>query len=258
MSSFRSRPALPRGRPQARTAWTEADGYLGMVGRHGHAYHRHLAVPAVLKLLDVPRGARVLDLGCGPGVLAPHLHRRGLQVTGLDASPAMIAQARRLHGAAGTFVLGDARRLPPALRRAPFGGAVFLFSLQDMDPLGPVLREAGSVLRPGGVLVAVLTQPCFRVPRASGWARDPARGLYARQVSRYLTPFSAPAQGSASTTFHRPLGEYVAALAEAGLWVDALRELAPTPALRRQLGEDRPHNADLPALLALRAARLRG
>src|SRR6187401_2434871 len=36
------------------------------------------------------------DMGCGPGQVAQYLHERGVQVTGIDLSPAMIERARRL------------------------------------------------------------------------------------------------------------------------------------------------------------------
>ena len=43
----------------------------------------------------LPSGAAVLDLGCGPGFpVAAHMAERGLRVTGVDSSPAMIALCR--------------------------------------------------------------------------------------------------------------------------------------------------------------------
>jgi SAM-dependent methyltransferase len=41
-----------------------------------------------------PDGARVLEVGCGPGHLSTRLARHGFDVTGLDLDPAMIARAR--------------------------------------------------------------------------------------------------------------------------------------------------------------------
>src|SRR4051812_37672307 len=44
----------------------------------------------------LPKGARVLDLGCGSGSpVAQHLAKSGLQVTGVDSSPTMISLCRQ-------------------------------------------------------------------------------------------------------------------------------------------------------------------
>ncbi|MCM0677024.1 class I SAM-dependent methyltransferase [Micromonospora phytophila] len=42
-------------------------------------------------------GGPVADVGCGPGRVTGHLHGLGLDVFGIDLSPAMVAQARRSH-----------------------------------------------------------------------------------------------------------------------------------------------------------------
>lgn len=244
-------------RSPRRPAWDAADWYVGMAGAHGHAYHRHLALPALFELLDARPGERVLDLGCGPGVPATPLAQLGAHYTGLDASPRMVAQARRLHGRAGRFVVGDARDLRGSLGQVPpFDAAFFLFSLQDMDDVPAALLEAARVLRPGGRLVAVLTHPCFRVPRQSGWGWDERRQLRYRRVDRYLSPLAVPSgpPGARTRSFHRPLQDYVNALFAAGLRLEVLRELAPSAALQRQLG-GAPGNPDIPALLAWRARK---
>ena len=244
----------PRRRPApAATSWDDAGWYLGMVGARGHRYHRQLALPALTELLAPFPGLRLLDVGCGPGVPARLLDRHGVVYSGLDLSPRMVAQARRLHGAHGRFRVGDARHLRAECHgEAPFDAVSFLFSLQDMEPLGGILREAAGVLRPGGVLVAVLTHPCFRVPRHSGWGWDVGRKLHHRRIDRYLSPLSVPSgpAGARTTSFHRPLQDYVTALFEAGLRVEALQELAP-PSPRA----NDPANPEIPALLALRARK---
>jgi cyclopropane fatty-acyl-phospholipid synthase-like methyltransferase len=48
----------------------------------------------VWRLLDLQTGAEVLDLACGHGRIAGRLAARGARVTGLDASPAFLEQAR--------------------------------------------------------------------------------------------------------------------------------------------------------------------
>lgn len=49
---------------------------------------------AVARLLDPQRGERILDLGCGDGVLSFDLALSGAHVTGVDASPELVGAAR--------------------------------------------------------------------------------------------------------------------------------------------------------------------
>jgi trans-aconitate methyltransferase len=61
-------------------------------------YQRHAAfVPAlgasILARLDPKPGERVLDLGCGDGVLTAQIAAAGALVTGVDASPEMVTAA---------------------------------------------------------------------------------------------------------------------------------------------------------------------
>ncbi len=253
-----ARPDLPA----SRTSWDHVAGwYDGWVGGSGSRYHRSIAIPVALRLLDARPRERVLDVGCGQGVLAPHLAAAGAVCVGVDASPAMVAIARRRHGREGTFHVADAGRLDrPEVRRrlgAPFDAGIFLLSVQDMDPLETIIRSVSRVLRPQARIVLVLTHPAFRVPRHSGWTSDPSHGRVSRRVDAYLRPMAVPLDGrpgaGGTTTFHRPLSAYVSALAGEGFAVDALEEPADDPGLRGR-GEHRI-NADIPLFLALRAVR---
>ena len=68
-------------------------------------------LPVGLELLDPREGEEILDIGAGQGVLAPKVVRAGARYTGVDASPRLIEAAKRRHGRAGRFLVGDARRL---------------------------------------------------------------------------------------------------------------------------------------------------
>src|SRR5437870_5612170 len=74
-------------------------------------------VDAIVGLLRLRPGARVLDLCCGQGRHAVRLRKRGLFVAGLDISAPLLAMARdaarRTAGAQGTaWVRADVRALP--------------------------------------------------------------------------------------------------------------------------------------------------
>ena len=233
-----------------------ASWYDGMVGGSGSRYHRFVALPATLGLLEPQAGERILDLGAGQGVLAPSISKAGATYTGVDLSPRLVKQARRRHDERGTFLVGDARRLEGlrGLKAESFDAGVFLLSLQDMDPLDEVIASAGWALKPKARLVLFMVHPCFRVPRGSGWGFDEARKLRYRRVDRYLTPAAVPMKahkGGSTRSFHRPLQSYVEALTKEGFTVDRLLELPDDPRARKQ--EDA--NPDIPLFLALRAVR---
>ena len=254
-----------RAGPSSRDWDPVADWYTGWTGAEGSEHHRRLAIPALLELLRPEPGEHVLDVGCGPGVLAPHVARAGARYTGVDAGRRMLAFARRHHGGHGRFLLGDATRLGelPGLEAASFDAAVFLLSIQDIDPLDDALASAAWALGGGGRVVLLMTHPCFRVPRQSGWGWDPGRRLRFRRVDRYLTPLEVPMKPyggdrrGATRSYHRPLGAYVNGLAAHGLLADAVqeipthREAPPGPRARAE----RLAGREIPLFLGLRAVK---
>lgn len=106
-------------------------------------------------------GDRVLDLGCGTGALALRLARQGCQVTGVDVSPAMLAQAARRvrdEGLADQVTLRElgVAELDTAFADASFDAvtATLLFSEISPDERDYALAQARRLLRPGGWLLA--------------------------------------------------------------------------------------------------------
>jgi SAM-dependent methyltransferase len=102
-----------------------------------------------------PNGARVLEVGCGPGHLSIRLARRhGLDVTGLDLDPAMIGRARRNANRADgdeprpAFVVGDVASLP--FPDGSFDLVVSTLSMHHWADPAAGLAEIGRVTRPGG------------------------------------------------------------------------------------------------------------
>jgi ubiquinone/menaquinone biosynthesis C-methylase UbiE len=102
-----------------------------------------------------PAGARVLEVGCGPGRLSIRLARQhDLNVTGLDLDPAMIERARSNADDRGdgdqrqpSFLVGDVAAL--AFPDRSFDLVVSTMSMHHWaDPVAG-LAEIGRVLRPG-------------------------------------------------------------------------------------------------------------
>lgn len=112
----------------------------------------------LLRKIDVEGASRVLDVGCGTGVITAELADRCLgRVTGLDCDASMLDAARRTCPGA-EFVEGDAHSLP--FPDGAFDVAVCQFFLMwAQSPLAAV-KEMARVLRPGGY-AAVLAEPDY-------------------------------------------------------------------------------------------------
>jgi demethylmenaquinone methyltransferase/2-methoxy-6-polyprenyl-1,4-benzoquinol methylase len=105
-------------------------------------------------------GDQVLDVGCGTGALATMLARKGVQVTGLDVSPAMLSQAReriRAEGLASRVTLLElgAVDLDREYPTSSFDAvtSTLVFSELSDDEIDYVLAECRRILRPGGRLL---------------------------------------------------------------------------------------------------------
>ncbi len=73
------------------------------------------AIEFIATELGLTRGARILDLCCGPGRHAVELAQRGFDVVGLDINSGYIALAQQLaerEGVQATFLTGDMRAIP--------------------------------------------------------------------------------------------------------------------------------------------------
>lgn len=92
----------------------------------------------------------VLDIGCGAGFLANELARRGMTVTGFDASEESLAVAR-LHDVTKQvkYQQGDANSLPFA--HESFDVACAMDFLEHVEQPAQIVAEAARVLRPGGL-----------------------------------------------------------------------------------------------------------
>ncbi|MFW3171426.1 methyltransferase domain-containing protein [Geodermatophilus sp. CPCC 206100] len=117
---------------------------------------------AVVELLALRPGERVLDVGVGPGLLAADLARQvgsAGRVCGVDTSDSMIALAGRRAAAEGSAPIelrrADAVALPYA--DATFDVGVTTQVLEYVADVPTALAELGRVLRPGGRVLVLDT-----------------------------------------------------------------------------------------------------
>jgi SAM-dependent methyltransferase len=155
------------GAPYYRTdlAWVHHVGYAG------HVENTQRGILERLRRHGVAPGQRVLDVGCGSGLLARALLGEGYAVAGVDASPAMIELARAQAPGADF----DARHLPTRRRPGETGalppadaivstGHVLNY-LDSRDDIALALAELAAALRPGGLLAIDLMTERFAEAR---------------------------------------------------------------------------------------------
>jgi SAM-dependent methyltransferase len=113
----------------------------------------------------------VADLGCGTGRVTAYLASAGLDVTGIDLSPEMLAIARRDHP---ELRFSEGSLLELDLPDGGLAGAVAWYSIIHTPParLPEVAAELFRVLRPGGHLQLAFHVGDRRHHRTDGYGKD--------------------------------------------------------------------------------------
>lgn len=121
-------------------------------GRAARSYSQHdelqrQSAEGLLALLGETRFTQVLDAGCGPGGNSRYWREAGGQVTALDLSSDMLAEARQQQ-AAHRYLVGDIEAIP--LADAQFDLVWSHLAVQWCSSLPQALSELYRVARPGG------------------------------------------------------------------------------------------------------------
>lgn len=181
----------------------------------------------LLDRIGAARGLRILDVGCGDGVLATRLAQGGARVTGLDASADMIAAARHRAKAAGVkvdLVEGSAGDLPfPA---GHFDCVVSVATLCFVDDPRQAVREMVRVLKPGGRLILgeLGRWNLWAAPRrVKGWlGSDVWRAAHFRSRRDLLALAAGAGLQNPTVTgaiFYPPIGLAAKAMAPIDPWI---------------------------------------
>jgi 2-polyprenyl-3-methyl-5-hydroxy-6-metoxy-1,4-benzoquinol methylase len=194
---------------------------------------------AFLELVADERG-ELLDAGCGEGRLSRRLAKAGFAVVGVDAAPALLRSARE-QDPDGDYRVADVTSLPFA--DASFDVVASFMVLQDVSDHETAIREAARVLRPGGAFCVAIVHP---LTSAGDWASDDPKADYV--VENYCGTFARerPLGARTITQYHRPVADYLSAVAAGGLRLEELRELGTR---RRSPGR-------IPIFLDLRARKI--
>jgi 2-polyprenyl-3-methyl-5-hydroxy-6-metoxy-1,4-benzoquinol methylase len=142
---------------------------------------RKLRLVETLRLVPLPAGARVMEVGCGSGFAASYLRDHFGHYTGVDYSENLIEYARLYN--AGPDVDFITTNIKTFSSDEPFDMIFLIGVLHHLDEMEQVLRQLVLFLKPGGWLVANEPQPANPVIRLARFVRTKLdRGYSSEQL----------------------------------------------------------------------------
>ena len=215
--------------PQSSSWGGVADWYDNHLETDKDSYQEKVIAPNLLRLLDIKKGMRVLDLACGQGFFSRKIADKGAVVTGADIGKELIAVAQK-RSPKITFHTTPAHKLGFA-QGETFDVVIIILAIQNIENMGEVFKEAWRVLRKGGRMILVMNHPVFRIPRRSSWGFSSADKRQYRRVDGYLSQNTVPivmhpgqAKSESTVSYHRSLQDYFKSLNKSGFAVSRLEE----------------------------------
>ena len=248
------------------TSWQKVSGwYREKQGLRGSYYYRSLILPKTLKLLDLQKGERLLDLGCGQGVLERAIAKDAYYV-GIDLARDLISYAQNnSQNPKHAFYFGDITKKLPLSTTKLFDKMAIILTLQNLGSLEGLFLNIKRYLAPGGAVVMVLNHPYYRIPRQTAWEIDEANKQQYRRINRYQTYFKVPIEmnpGSTGTktltwSFHYPLWQISQAINQAGLAIFQIEEwVSDKKSVGKASQMENFARAEIPLFMALKLTQI--
>lgn len=192
------------------------------------SYHKVL-IPTLLKLVGKVKGMRIIDVGCGSGVFAAELAKRGANVVGVDPSKEMIHIANREYGSKdGIEFYSESIQRFANHTDMEFDLAVSNMSLITIEDLYGALHSISNLLKTQGKFAFNISHPYFwnqyrqyEPNEFFEYNKEHAqRGNFI--ISNDLRGLPSP-----TTHFHRPLEKYFQSLENASFIMENILEPIP-------------------------------
>lgn len=196
-------------------------------------------LPAVMSLVGVIKGKRVLDAGCGPGSHSKRLIEMGAHVTGIDISEEMVRIARKLCGDRADISQADFETAE--FRPASFDLIIASLSLMYSRDITAVIKKFSGWLKPEGRVIFSIYHPIRFFQKVENFDFSKKRKLWIHLEGCDVTVFN----------YYHPLEKYFDALRENRLEVSKFIE----PVLSRRYKGWPEDNYRIPRSIVIEAKK---
>jgi ubiquinone/menaquinone biosynthesis C-methylase UbiE len=216
--------------PAENTSWGGvAEWYDNHLETNKDSFQEQVIGPNLIRVLDIKKDMRILDLACGQGFFSRKFAAKGATVVGADISKELIEAAIK-RSSKIEFHATPADKLSFA-KSETFDAVTIVLAIQNIENMLGVFQEASRVLKPGGRMILVLNHPLFRIPKRSSWGFDENQNTQYRRIDAYLSSTTSkilmhPGQAASEATisYHRSLQEFFKAFNKAGFAASRLEE----------------------------------
>lgn len=243
------------------TDWGHVGGWYDETIEKTGSYQKEVILPNILRLLQIEKGEKILDLACGQGFFSRAFNQAGAKVFGVDAGKSLIEIAKENSPKDISYEVAKAEKLP--FEKEIFDKAVCILALQNILEFNEAIAEVSRALKNNGSFYIVLNHPAFRIPGKSSWGTDQENGIQYRRVDTYLSESKNeidmnpgeknPERKSFTYSFHRPLQVYMKSLSKNGFAITKIEEWISHKESEigpRKLAEDRARK-EFPLFMAI-------
>lgn len=175
--------------------------------------------PSLLSMLPSVKGSSILDLGCGSGIYAKELLKRGATVTAIDSSIEMVSIVKSDLGKKLKVYAQDLNKGLPLEKSKKFDVVVSPLVIHYIKDLQSLFIEIARVLKAGGTFIFSTHHPMIDF-------KDSISGNYfeTEMITQYWNTIGSKVEVS---FYRRPMSELFLAIEKSGMSVTSLNEGFP-------------------------------
>lgn len=202
----------------------------------GNRFHKILIEPSQLRLLELQKGQKVLDIACGNGQFSRKLYELGCEVTAIDISDKFIElnKNNKYGNDIDYRVIDVTKEAELELLTEKYDSAVCSMAFMDIEDIEPIFKSLKTLLKKHGKFVFSLCHPCFnsgdmKKIREAEEIGDLVRDKYWISTSGYSESKSYKGLGMDGQPklhyyFHRTISETLSAGFKNGFVLDGIEE----------------------------------